>query len=133
MISMNLFDQAMPEKHTIKTTSYKLSRNTIPYLQNQQTNNEFYCKHKCVQQNEKYNLLSIYSDIILLVNSNLQQLNSQQCIESITKVIYFTLIHLHDLNDYLINYGACMRTEDIRKADINYLLDNSVQELNTNM
>ncbi|XP_076257435.1 uncharacterized protein LOC143194473 isoform X2 [Rhynchophorus ferrugineus] len=132
MISMNLFDQAMPEKHTIKTTSFKLSRNTIPYLQNQQTNNEFLCKHKCVQHNEKYNVHSIYSDVILLINSDLNHLNSHQCIESITKVMYFTLIHLHDLNDYLINYCACMRTEDIRQADMNYLLKDSIEEPNSN-
>ncbi|CAG9766951.1 unnamed protein product [Ceutorhynchus assimilis] len=108
------------ESHLIKNTKkfYKLSRITIPYLQNQETCNEINFHHKCPQIDKKpITIEDVYSDILTLANSRVDKLN----IESIDKIIAVGLILLKDLNDYLMEYGSNLKTEDIQQADTDYL------------
>lgn len=97
-------------------------------MQNQQTNNgDDSFQHKCPRLgNRKITLEHVYSDIFKLVNNTVEELNSNSCIEPINKIIYVTLILLKDLNDYLVEFGSHLKSEDIQQSDANYLL-NEVQ------
>ncbi|XP_030765128.1 uncharacterized protein LOC115889309 [Sitophilus oryzae] len=130
---LNLFNESNPEKHIIQTSLYKLSRNTIPYLQNQQNYNESYCKHKCIYLNQQNSSLNhIYPDILKLVNSTENEINGPECSKSLTKIICLTINHLNDLNDYLRQFCLFLRSEDVQQADMNYLLSKKSECVSSN-
>lgn len=59
----------------------------------------------------------IYPDVFKLVNSNLEHLNSPDCLEATQKVLCVNLILLKDLSEYVAEYGLHMKTEDIQQLD----------------
>lgn len=106
------------EIHMIKKVCHKSSRNTIPYLQNQPTYNQANFNHMCSRLDEiKITTEHIYPDVFKLVNSNLEHLNSPDCLEATQKVLCVNLILLKDLSEYVAEYGLHMKTEDIQQLD----------------
>ncbi|XP_066247066.1 uncharacterized protein [Euwallacea similis] len=121
-LSPNLLTDIQPESHIIINTSFKTSRNSGPYLQNQHTGNETSFSHKCPQLGDKkVGLDDIYCDFIKMISSDTDELNRHSQ-EAVHKTVSVLLILLEDLNSYLVELSGYLRTEDIQQADMSYLL-----------
>ncbi|XP_066150183.1 uncharacterized protein [Euwallacea fornicatus] len=121
-LTPNLLTDIQTESHIIINTSFKTSRNSGPYLQNQQTSNEATFSHKCPRLGDKkVGLDDIYCDFIKMISSDTDELNRHSQ-EAVHKTISVLLILLEDLNSYLVELSGHLRTEDIQQADMNYLL-----------
>ncbi|KAH1019263.1 hypothetical protein HUJ04_009107 [Dendroctonus ponderosae] len=106
------------EIHTITEVCHRSSLNTIPYLQRQPNFN-----HLCSpMDNNNITTEHLYPDVFKLVNSNLEHLNSPDCLEATQKVFCVTLILLKDLSEFVAEYGLHMKTEDIQQLDAVSLL-----------
>nr|CAH7760848.1 unnamed protein product [Callosobruchus chinensis] len=103
------------EKHIIKTKVINPCRNAIPYLQNRTISSQ------TIAEDTNLEIGHIMSSIYALVNSSELDLESDECIEHIDKLIWATYELVNSFNRLLNAIKLHLRTEDLLGADSNYL------------
>nr|CAI5855389.1 unnamed protein product [Callosobruchus analis] len=103
------------EKHIIKTKVINPCRNAIPYLQNRSISSQ------TIAEDTNLEICHIMSSIYALVNSSESDLNSEEHIMHIDKLIWTTYELLNSFNGLLNTIKSHLRTEDLLGADSNYL------------
>ncbi|VEN58990.1 unnamed protein product [Callosobruchus maculatus] len=103
------------EKHIIKTKVINPCRNAIPYLQNRAISSQ------TIAEDTNLEISHIMSSIYALVNSSESELDLDEGVRHIDKLIWATYVLLNSFNGLLNAIKLHLRTEDLLGADSNYL------------
>ncbi|KAJ8943637.1 hypothetical protein NQ318_005638 [Aromia moschata] len=115
IIKNSVFNIPKQQQHVIKKKLTYPCRNAIPYLQNQTIFATIAVDKSVIS------IKSIYPEILNLMYCTQDELNSDERINSINKIICTCEQFIEDLQNFLDQIKHNLRREDILEADTNYL------------
>ncbi|KAK9891549.1 hypothetical protein WA026_015511 [Henosepilachna vigintioctopunctata] len=121
----NFFTNLPPEVHVVPIKVNQFGKNTVPYLHNQTGQEDFVIpsgpKVKMKIGKEEVGIEYIYPEIVEIIKSDIDQLNSEDFKPFIVKILCVSLQLLEYLKEYLEILEKHYRTEDIEELEKNFI------------
>lgn len=120
--STNIFTTCYQENYSLDTILNKQYRNTISYLKN--VSDDDLLKNKSVASEingKELNLDYIYPEISYLLNCAMNELDLEENVCKIHKILCVSIQLLTDLKENLLILKSKLRAEDIQQIDACYL------------